>query len=177
MVKRIGVLFVMVLFLASCRKNIDFVDEGPFVQLEVYSASSGTYLDHFPKIITVSNDGTVTLFTEQTVSRTGKVELRVEDDAPTVEKKLSAEKVKEIKEEIEKNRFTSLPTDVTDYDVMDGVGSRITVYEENQETTVGGENSGNEQYNSIEKIIFDQIRGEYKDWVDKTKDYLFELNE
>ena len=175
--KVIGVLFVMVLFLTACRKNVDFVSEVPFVQLQVYSASSGTYLDHFPKMITISNDGTVALFTEQTVSRTGKVELRVEDDAPTVEKKISAEKVKEIQEVIEKNGFLSLPTDVTDYDVMDGVGSRITVYEENQETTVGGENSSNEQYNSIEKIIFDQIRGEYKDWVDKTKDYLFELNE
>lgn len=175
--KFIGALFIMLLFLTSCTNSIDFVDEGPFVQLELYSASIGTYLDHFPKIITVSNDGSVDVFTEQTVSRRGRVDIRVEDDAPTIKKKVSAEKVKEIKEEIEKKRFLSLPRDVTDYGVMDGDGSEITVYEEDQAITVGGENSDNEGYNSIESIIFDQIREEYSDWVDETKDYLFELNE
>jgi len=157
--------------------DIHFVDERPFVKLELYSASSGTYLDHFPKHITVSNDGSVHVFTKEVVDWTGEVELKVEDDAPTIQKKISEKEVKEIKQVIEENRFLSIPEDVTDYDVMDGSGSRITVYEKGQERKVGGENSSNQRYNAIEEIIFNQVKDEYSDWVTETEEYLMKLNE
>lgn len=161
----------------GCTSKIDFVDEGPFVKLELYSASEGTYLDHFPKIITVSHDGSVRVLTKERVRKNGRVDMKVEEDAPTIEKTISAKEVIEIKEVIEKNRFFSLPKDVTDYDVMDGSGSRITVYEKERERKVGGENSNNEQYNAIEAIIFKQVKDEYYDWEKETKDYLYQLNE
>lgn len=175
--KAIGSLFIIFSLLIGCTNKIDFVDEKPFVKLELYSASEGTYLAHFPKIITVSNDGSVHVFTKERVRKDGRVEMKVGDDAPTIKKKISAEEVKEIKQVIESNRFFSIPEDVTDYDVMDGGGSRITVYEKEQKRKVGGENSSNEGYNAIEKVIFNHVKDEYYDWVKETKEYLFELNE
>lgn len=175
--KVIVLVFVIFVLLIGCTKKIDFVEEGPFVKLELYSASEGTYLDHFPKIITVSHDGSVDVFTKERVRDDGRVEMKAGDDAPTIEKKISEKEVNEIKQLIEKNRFFSLPNDVTDYDVMDGSGSRITVYEREREKKVGGENSNNEQYNEIEAIIFKHVKGEYREWEEETRDYLYELNE
>lgn len=176
MKKIVSSLFLLLIFLTGCSNKIDFVEEGPFVQLQLYSASQGTYLDHFPEIITISSNGEVNLFTEEMVSRSGRVDMKVDENVPKVEKKISAEEVEEIKEVIEKNKFFSLPTDVTDYGVMDGGGSKITVYGKDQEKTVGGENSNNDKYLEIRKIIFKQVKDEYYDWLEETEDYLFELN-
>lgn len=174
--KVVGLVFIMFVLLIGCTKKIDFVEKEPFVKLELYSASSGTYLDHFPKIITVSNDGSVHVSTEEVVGFDGSMEVEVGEDAPTIEKEISTTEVKEIKLVIEKNRFFSIPKDVTDYDVMDGSGSRITVYEEDQKRKVGGENSNNKHYNAIEAIIFHHVSDEYDDWEKETEDYLYELN-
>ena len=188
--KIIGLIFIMLL-LGCTNENefnevepnefesyeIEFVEEGPFVKLELYLASSGTYLDHFPKIITISNDGNVQVFTKEMVSANGRIEMEVGDNPPTIEKKISSKQVEEIKQVIEKNRFFSIPKDVTDYDVMDGDGSRITVYEKEEKRTVRGENSSHQEYNEIEEVIFNQVEDEYDDWVKETEDYLFELNE
>lgn len=125
----VGSAFMLLILLASCSNKIDFVEEKPFVQLELYSASEGTYLDHFPKIITVSNNGSVHLFTKETTDIHGKVDMKAGEDAPSIRKEISTEEVDKIKQSIENNRFFSLPEDVTDYDVMDGDGSSITVYE------------------------------------------------
>lgn len=171
----IGLMFMMLL--PGCTNTIEFVEEGIFVKLELYSASSGTYLDHFPKIITISNDGDVQVFTEEVVRKSGRIEMEVGDNPPTIEKEISSKQVEEIKQVIEKNRFFSIPKDVTDYEVMDGGGSRITVYEKEQQRTVGGENSSHQEYNEIEEAIFNQVKDEYYDWVKETEDYLFELNE
>lgn len=183
--KIIGLMFIMLLigctneneFNEIESNEIEFVEEGPFVKLELYSASSGTYLDHFPKIITISNDGNVQVFTKEMVSTNGRIEMEVGDTPPTIEKKISSKQVEEIKQVIEKNRFFSIPKDVTDYDVMDGDGSRITVYEKEEKRTVRGENSSHQEYNEIEEVIFNQVEDEYDDWVKETEDYLFELNE
>ena len=172
-----SVFIIFVLFLIGCSNDIDFVEEEPFVKLELYSASEGTYLDHYPRIITVANDGSVHVFTEEIVSEYGVVEMKVEDDAPTINKEISAEKVKEIQQVIEDNRFFSIPEDVTDHRVMDGEGSKITVYDKEQKKTVGGANSSNEKYNAIKDIIFDQVRDEYYGWKEETEDYLYKLNE
>lgn len=173
--KIMGLIFIMLLI--GCTNEIDFVEEGPFVELELYSASSGTYLDHFPKIITLSKEGDVQVFTEEMVRKSGRIEMEVGDNPPTIDKEISSKQVEEIKQKIEKNRFFSIPKDVTDYDVMDGEGSRITVYEKERKRTVGGENSSHPGYNEIEDIIFNQVKDEYYDWVKETEDYLFELNE
>lgn len=157
-------------------EKVDFV-MGLFVKLELYSASAGTYLDHFPKIITVSNDGNLHVFTEEMVGSDGGIEMEVGEDAPTIEKELSTKELKEIKEVIEENQFFSIPKDVTDYSVQDGDGSRITVYEKGQQRKVGGENSSNKHYNAIEDSIFDHVRDEYADWEKETQDYLKKLNE
>ena len=178
--KIIGLMFIMLL--TGCTNEyefneIEFVEEGPFVKLELYSASSGTYLDHFPKIITISKDGNVQVFTKEMVSENGRIEMEVGDNPPTIEKKISSKQVEEIKQVIKENQFFSIPEDVTHYGVMDGGGSRITVYEKNQQRTVGGENSSHQKYNEIEEIIFNQVKDEYYEWVKQTEDYLFELNE
>jgi|SRR5699024_1106821 len=170
----IGLMFIVLL--TGCTNKIEFDEEGIFVKLELYSASSGTYLDHFPEIITISNDGEVQVFTEEIVSKSGKIEMEVGDNPPTIDKEISSKQVEEIKEVIEKNRFFSIPKDVTDYEVMDGGGSRITVYEKEQQRTVGGENSSHQKYNEIKDIIFKHVKDEYSDWVKETEDYLFELN-
>lgn len=175
--KVIGLVFIMFVLLIGCAPKIDFADGDPFVKLELYSASAGTYVDHFPKIITVSNDGSVHVFTKEIVRRNGKIEMEVGDDAPTIKKEISAKEVKEIKQVIEENRFFSIPEDVTDSSVMDGDGSRITVYEKGKQREVGGENSSHKRYNAIEEIIFNQVKDEYGDWKKETEDYLFELNE
>lgn len=71
MKKIVSSLFLLLIFLTGCSNKIDFVEEGPFVQLQLYSTSQGTYLDHFPEIITISSNGEVNLFTEEMVSRSG----------------------------------------------------------------------------------------------------------
>ncbi|MDN6161997.1 MAG: hypothetical protein L0I79_04395, partial [Atopostipes sp.] len=67
--KMLALLFPVLIFLVACTKQIDFADEGPFVKLELYSASAGTYLDHFPKIIIISEAGDVHLFTKEMLDR------------------------------------------------------------------------------------------------------------
>lgn len=175
--KAIGLVVIIFILLIGCTNKIDFAEDEPFVKLELYSASEGSYVDHFPKYITVSNDGSVHVFTKEVVDWTGEIALKVEDDAPTIQKKISEKNVKEIKQVIEENRFLSIPENVTDYDVMDGSGSRITVYEKNQKRKVGGENSSHKRYNAIEEIIFNQVKDEYDDWKRDTEDYLYKLNE
>lgn len=179
----IAMLFMFGFVLLACSDNVnedvdaELVDEGIFVKLELYSASAGTYLDHFPKIITVSNDGSVHVFTEEVVDRRGRIEMKVEDDAPTIKKKISENEVKEIKQVIKENDFSSIPKDVTDYGVMDGDGSKITVYAKEQEWKMGGENSSHKRYNAIEETIFNQVKDDYRDWVTETEAYLKKLNE
>src|SRR5699024_12614224 len=129
------------LFLTGCTNNNDVEEEKLFVKLELYSASEGTYLDHYPKIITVADDGSVHVFTKEMVTDYGGVELKVEEDAPTINKKISAEEVKEIQQVIEENRFFSIQKDVTDNSVMDGGGSKITVYDNEKKKTIGVEHS------------------------------------
>src|SRR5699024_4487700 len=141
-----SVFIIFMLFLTGCTNNIDFVKEEPFVKLELYSASEGTYLDHFPKIITIADDGSVHVFTEEITTEYGEVEMKVGDDATNINKKNSEEEVKEIQQVIEENRFFSIPKDVTDYGVMDGGGSKITVYDKEKKKTVGGDNSSNKKY-------------------------------
>lgn len=175
--KDLASVFIICVLLIGCTNKADFVDNGPFVKLELYSASAGTYLDHFPKIVTVSNDGTVRVFTQEVVKENGRVEMKVGDDAPTIKKKISSNDVKEVKKVIEENHFFSIPKDVTDYDVMDGEGSKITVYKKDKKRKVGGENSSNKQYNAIEEIIFNQVKDEYDGWIEETEEYLFNLNE
>src|SRR5690625_7764774 len=79
--KIIGLMFIMLLIGCTNENEfnevesniIEFVEEGPFVKLELYLASSGTYLDHFPKIITISNDGNVRVFTKEMRSEERRV--------------------------------------------------------------------------------------------------------
>src|SRR5699024_9328240 len=63
----IGLILGILLLLSGCTNHIDFIEKGPFVKLELYSASEGTYLDYFPKLITISNDGSVRVFTKEMV--------------------------------------------------------------------------------------------------------------
>ena len=176
MKKLIALATVTIFFLSACQNEIDFVDEGVFVQLEPYSASEGTYLEHFPKIITIANDGSVRVTTKEAVSRSGRVEMEVGEDAPMIEKEISQKEVEQIKRTIEKNDFLSLPKDVTDYDVMDGDGSRIYVYTKDEIRKVGGENSQNEKFLTIRRAVFRTVEEEYEDWVEETEEYLRELN-
>jgi len=158
-------------------EEMERLDEVFFVKLNRYLAAAGTYLDHFPKNITISNDGNITVYTEEVINSIGKIEMEVGQDAPVIEKKISPEEVEEIKEVMKKNKFHSLPYDVTDYGVDDGSGSRITLYQDGKIRSVGGYNSNNEQYKAIEKVIFDHVKDEYDDWEKETRDYLEKLNE
>src|SRR5699024_5302652 len=119
MKKIVSYLYLLLILLTGCSNRIDFVEEGPFVQLQLYSASEGTYLDHFPEIITVSSNGEVNLFTEEMVSRSGRVDMKVDEDVPKVEKKISAEEVEEIKEVIEINMYFYLPSYLMELGVID----------------------------------------------------------
>lgn len=157
--------------------EMKLLDETFFVKLELYLAAAGTYLDHFPKNITISNNGDIKVYTEEIIDSVGEVELEVGPDAPVIEKKISSEEVAKIKKEIKRNRFHSLPHNVTDYQVQDGSGSRITLYQEGKVKSVGGDNSNHEQYNAIEKVIFDYVKDEYCDWEKETREYLEKLNE
>src|SRR5699024_3032848 len=182
--KIIGLMFIMLLigctneneFNEIESNEIEFVEEGPFVKLELYSASSGTYLDHFPKIITISNDGNVQVFTKEMVITNVRIEMDVGETPPAFEKKIAEKQVQKRNELSKKNGLFSIPKDVKDYDVMDGDGSKITVYEKEEKRTVRGENSSHQEYNEIEEVIFNQVEDEYDDWVKETEDYLFELN-
>lgn len=175
-IKRGIVCLLIIIICTSCTSKIDFVEDGPFVEMRLYSASAEYYLDHFPKVITVENDGTIRIFTEEMIDDFGEVEVDVEG-APTVEKKLGALEIEDLKETIETNKFLSLPKDVTDYRVMDGSGSKITIYTTNEEKTVGGENSDNEKYNNIQRAIMEHVREEYNSWLEETREYIYELNE
>lgn len=175
--KKIIVLgYIVLLLFVGCSDKIDFVEEGVFVKLEPYSAAEGTYLDHFPKIITISNDGKIKVKTKEVKTSYGEVEMKVGEDVPTIEKKISQKEVKGLKRTIENNNFFYLPNDVTDYSVMDGDGSVVTVYLEDGEKSVGGENPSNEDYLAITEAIFDKVGDEYKSWEEETREYLHKLN-
>jgi len=174
---RLFILVVFItIFLSACGSKIDFVSKGPFIKLQLYSASEGTILDHFPRYITVDHEGEVEVFTENVIDRHGDVELATEG-APVLKKTISEKEVDQLKQTLEKNKFLSLPEDVTDYRAMDGSGSKITVYLKDDEKKVGGENSDNEEYNEIKKMIYTYVAEEYDDWYDETRAYLAELNE
>lgn len=101
--------------------------------------------------------------------------MKVDEDVPKVEKKIAGEEVEEIKEVIKKISFSLYRRMSRTMESWMG-GSKITVYEKDQEKTVGGENSNNDKYLEIRKIIFKQVKDEYYDWLEETEDYLFELN-
>lgn len=175
-VKILTALFILFI-LSACTNDIDFVEDEPFVKLTPYLAAEGTIVDHFPKNITVSDNGEVVVFTEDVLDRRGEeVELDAGENPPTIEKEISSEEVKELQDLIKKNKFFSIPEDITDYDVMDGGGSRITVYTTDGERTVGGENTDHEGYLEIRNYIYDLVKDEYSDWVEETEEYLIELN-
>lgn len=165
------------LLLVGCKQKIEFVEDGPIVKLQLYSASAEYYLDHFPTYITVTNDGVVTLFTEEVVSQNGEIEISVGEDVPVVEKQISMDELDQLKTTIQSNTFFSLDENVTDYQTMDGSGSRVTVYNKDKEKTVGGENSVNDKYKAIEQAIFTHVKDEYSEWRKKTKEYIYKRNE
>lgn len=174
--KRTFFLIVFItLFLSACGNKIDFTSKGRFIQLQLYSASEGTLLDHFPQFITIYHDGTIEMYTENMLDRHGEVELETEG-APVAKKTISNKEVDHLKQKLEDKNFLSLDEDLTDYHVMDGGGSRITVYMKDNEKIVGGNNVDNKKYNEIKDIIYAYVEDEYKDWYDETRDYLAELN-
>lgn len=174
----IFILLFILLLVAGFGRTIDYVQkkEQPFVQLRLYSASEGTYLDFFPQKITIANNGGVRIFTEDIVDDLGCVQLETAG-APMYEGKISGEEVERVKRVIGENNFLSLPEDVTDYDVMDGSGSEVTVYLESGEKKVRGENSSNEQFTKVVESIFESVRYEYKEWYEETRAYLEGLND
>lgn len=175
--RKLLIVFIGCLLLVGCKQKIEFAEEGPIVKLQLYSASAEYYLDHFPTYITVTNDGVVTLFTEEVVSRNGEIEISIGEDVPVVEKQISMDELERLKNTIQSNTFFSLDENITDYQTMDGSVSRVTVYAKDKEKTVGGENSVNDRYNAIEESIFTHVKDEYSEWRKKTKEYIYERNE
>lgn len=176
-------LFVTLLLCSSCSQKddsveeIDFAEEGKFVEMRLASASQEKKLDHYPEIITVSNDGIVRVFTEDTYTRRGKVNLYVGEDPPEIEIEITDKEVEEIKQTITESKFFSLPTDVTDEGVMDGSSVYITVYARDEERKVGGQNPNNEQFSTVEDVIFEHVADEFYDWNEAVRAYIYEEND
>src|SRR5690625_3329631 len=103
--KIIGLMFIMLLIGCTNENEfnevesniIEFVEEGPFVKLELYLASLDTYLEHFPKIITISNDGNDRKITKEIVRANRRIEMKIGGNPPTIEKKISSKQLEEIK--------------------------------------------------------------------------------
>jgi len=158
-------------------QEMERLDEPFLVKLEFSSGSEGTVLDHFPENIMIDEEGNIKVYTETMYTSSGMVDLEVGQDAPVIEKKIPSEEVTAIKKAMKKNKFQSLPRDITDYGVEDGSGSSITLYQDGEVKRVGGYNSNNEQYDAIKDLIFAHVKDDYNDWLEETKVYLKELND
>ena len=161
---------VITIGLSGCSKDIDFTEEGPFIILTSYPGGENYYVDFYPRNIAVHEDGTLHIYTEATE------DIIVEDDAPTVEIKLTNKEVQHIKETIQDNRFFRLPKDVSDPHVMDGPMQYITVHADTESKEVGGEWPVNENFQAIRKEVLDHVQKEYDDWLDEIDDYIYEKN-
>lgn len=160
----------MIIGISGCSKEIDFTEEGPFITLTSYPGGENYYVDFYPRHIAVHQDGTLRVYTEATE------EIIVEDDAPTVEVKLTDKEVQDIKDTIQDNRFFSLPKDVSDPDVMDGPMQYITVHADTESKEVGGEWPVNEKFQAIREDVLDHVLEEYNDWLEEIDDYIYEKN-
>src|SRR5699024_9316138 len=158
-------------------QEMERLDEPFLVKLEFSSGSEGNVLDHFTENIMIDEEGNIKVYTETMYTSSGMVDLEVGQDAPVIEKKIPSEEVTAIKKAMKKNKFQSLPRDITDYGVEDGSGSSITLYQDGEVKRVGGYNSNNEQYDAIKDLIFAHVKDDYNDWLEETKVYLKELND
>lgn len=168
--------FLLLIMLSSCSNKIDFVEEGVFVKMQLGLASEEDYLEHYPKIITVSNDGTVRLFTENKSSRNRVFDLYVGENPPEIVTQITNQEVDDIKNIITESHFFSLDTDLTDYGVMDGSSVNITVYAKDKERKVGGENPNHQGFSNIKDVIFKHVSDDYYDWREETRKYIYEVN-
>lgn len=167
----------MTLLFAACEKPLQFEDEGPFLELRYVLLSEAYYLDFFPKKVAVYEDGIVRLYTEETVDRYGNVDIKVNDDAPVVEKVVPKKEIEKLQTLIEKNDIMSMSEDLSDYEVMDGSGTQLTIYTVEKEKSIRADNTRYEPYIEITDYIYTWIEDDYPDWYKETKQYIYDLNE
>src|SRR5699024_982114 len=139
----------------------------PFIIASWSPAGPDHILNFYPRKVSISNDGTLRMFTEQTKN------IKIGDDAPIVEKQLDTSEVEKVKELIEKNKYWKLNENL-DSDSLDGSYSYITVNLTDQTKTVGGLNPIEPRFEEIFDYVFDLVGS--NNWSEEIKEHILEMN-
>lgn len=160
------VLLVSVLFLSGCGAKKEYVEEEPFITLTWHPAGLDRYENLYNRNIYIWQDGRIRLEAEHPEKGI------IGDDAPVLEKDVSVEKIKELKESIQKNHFDILEEDLTSNSV-DGTFEYISVHWEGSTKKVGGLNPDNKWFvalfNDIQELINQE---EYSNWEKEIQNYM-----
>ena len=162
---------VSVILATGCGKKVNYATDEPFIIVTSYSAGPEDVRNMFKRNVSVSEDGTLVLYTEP------EEEIKLGDDAPMLEVELTKNEVAEIKNAIAKNKFWTMKENLSDYNIQDGGYLYVTVNLVEESKTVGGLNPNNERLNDISHHVRRLIPKEaYRQWDEEITEHIFEMN-
>lgn len=161
---------VVVVILIIWPKKYNFATEEPFIVVSSYSAGPDDYRNMYDENIAINDEGHLVLFS------TGNNDLIMGDDAPTLEIQLSDEQVDQVKNTIKKEKFLSIPKDVSTPS-EDGGFIDVTVNLVNKTKKVKGLNPDHERFLAVFQSAWKPIENEdYQRWIEEIEEHIWERN-
>lgn len=150
------ILLVIILMLGYILYEVFFhntSDEGKFNLTYDFSVSSGLS-DGTYGVITVNDDAKAKVVYKNSVRN-----IVIGEET----KNLTIEEFNDLKEKINQSDFFSIPKDISDHDILDGGNSHITIEMSGDKHTVGGSNPRHENYNMLEKFLWEMFKLELEE--------------
>ena len=166
MISAIGIAVLPLVTLFTNLTAYEYVENEPFVIASWGPAGPDEDIKMYRRNISIDSEGTLLLYP-------GKAEqLKVETEAPVIEKQLSQKQVERIQHTIEEQKFWSLPKDLSTPS-EDGSYQYITVKQMDQTKKVGVLNTDNRQFQIIHDDITELVNDqEMKQWKKEVEAYL-----
>ena len=159
---------ILAVFLFGCSHALTFSEEDePFIEYEYGDYGPDLIYNLYSRKIIFYGNG------KGEITTSINEEMGIDENAPhTVEFELEDEEIKVLQSELEKNKFFSLPEDLTDLSVMDGGYKYITVHTTDKSKKVGGGNPDNETLDALAAQIKEMVpRGTIRSFNEGIEEY------
>lgn len=164
-------VFIFILLLVACSREMNFQTEGAFVILTIQQAGPDDFRNMFSKNYALDREGILTLYAQ------GDDRLKVGEDAPVFSKQLTKEEIEEIQKLIQKNRIWQLEEELSNEYSVDGSFIYITIKQTEQAKTVGGLNPDDPGFLEVVDFITGLVNDkEYSTWENAITDYIYNMN-
>lgn len=146
------ILYTMVfsILLVGCTASIVFpAGDTAFIEYEYGDYGPDLMYNLYPETITLFSNG------QGNISTPVDKEIGIDQNAPhTVSFEIGEDAVQSLQDTLEERRFFSLSEDLSEMEVMDGGYEYLTVFTEDKQHTIGGNNPNNETLDILtEEII------------------------